>query len=111
MAFYTIYTPSGIPEESYRRVASVDPLVADRKEPPEMLRLARFTDIAEWDVTAEYLRIARAFYEAEQHHADELRRAEGEPAFEQRQVGNRARLAAIEAGLIRRSLFVARRPG
>jgi hypothetical protein len=43
-------------------------------------------------------------------HAEELAQLEPPAAFEQRQADRRAMLAAIDAGLLRRALVLARRP-
>jgi hypothetical protein len=81
-----------------------------RRQQRDLLRSAGFAEIAETDVTDEFLRIARALLEARGRHAIELRESEGVSEFAKEQAARRARAAAIEEGLLRRSLFVAERP-
>lgn len=61
------------------------------------------------DLTADFLKTARARYEGRQRQEGELRASCGDTWFEERQVDSRAMMPAIEEGLLRRSLFVARR--
>lgn len=112
LAFYTIFIPPGLSQSAYRRALRLGPraVASGQREQPELLRSAAFGDIAETDVTAEFLRVARARLEARERHAAELRRSEGHSQFEQKQAEERAQIEAIEAGLLRRSLFVAQRP-
>lgn len=111
LGFYTIYIPPGLTDDAYRQAVQAGPdAVASRRDHLPLLRSAGFADISETDVTAEFLRVARTYLEARRRHADELRRSEGEAEFDRMQGERRDRIAAIEAGLIRRSLFIARRP-
>ncbi len=112
MAFYTIFIPQGLSRRDYRRAARAGApgVTSWRREQSDLLRAAGFVDIEELDLTPEFLRIARAWRQALGRHAEALREAEGVPEFEQRVRENRARVAAIEAGLLRRSLFLARSP-
>ncbi len=112
LAFYTFFIPQGLSEADYRRAArAAGPSVTSRRrEQRDLLRSAGFAEIAETDVTDEFLRTARAWLEARERHAAELRQSEGESQFEQKQAEDRGQIEAIEAGLLRRSLFVAERP-
>ena len=111
LGFYTIYIPPGLPEDAYRRAVLAGPeAVVSRRDHLPLLRSAGFANISETDVTPEFLRVARTYLEARKRHADELRRSEGDAEFDRMQVERRDRVAAIEAGLLRRSLFLARRP-
>ncbi len=76
----------------------------------DLLRTAGFVEIDEEDATEEYLRIRRITIEARERYAEEFRKAEGEMQFADDQRGKREELAAIEGGLLRRSLLVAERP-
>lgn len=109
IAFYTIFIPPGLDEANYRRVVASNepPEVASSATQPALLRSAGFVDIDEVDVTGEFGRTARAWYEARERHASEMRELEGEAAFAEAQAGRRERLKFIEAGLLRRSLFTA----
>ena len=61
-------------------------------------------------MTQEYRATAAALLEGERRAAAELRTAGGDEAFEQRVDELRRAIAAIDAGLLRRALFLARRP-
>lgn len=112
LAFYTIFIPPGLSEAAYRRARQLGPsgVASRRRAQPELLRSAGFVRVSETNLTAEFLRIARAWLEARERHAAELRQSEGESQVEQKQAEDRREVNAIEAGLLRRSLFVAERP-
>ena len=76
-----------------------------------MLQSAGFVDIKEQDVTPEFLRTARGWLQARERYAADLRRSLGELGFAQKQSESRANVSAIESGLLRRSLFTAKRAG
>jgi len=111
MAFYTIYIVEGLTPSQYRwaRRSGSPGLASGRRSQLELLRSAGFDDIEEMDLTEEFLRTARAWGEARRRHAEALRAVEGAD-FDGRLKENRIRVRAIESGLIRRSLFVARSP-
>ncbi len=67
-------------------------------------------DIDELDVTGDFAETERVMFETRKHYEDKLRKAEGDSEFEQEQQKSRGYIAAIEAGSLRRSLFLARRP-
>lgn len=112
MAFYTIFIPPGLSEAAYRRAVRIGArsVASWRREQQELLISAGFVQIEETDVSDEYLRIKRALLDARERYAPDLRRSQGEAEFAQMQKEQRAEAAAIEAGLLRRSLFVALRP-
>ncbi len=112
MAFYTIFIPSGLSDKDYRRAARTrSPGVTSwRREHPELLHTAGFSNVEEIDVTDEYLRVTQAWLDARERHADELAEVEGEVDFAGRIKENRASVAALGDGLLRRALFVAQRP-
>jgi len=111
IAFYTIFIPSGVSGVNRRRVLALSdpPEVASAAGYDQLLRSAGFGHILQTDATDEFLRTARAWRDARRRHALGLRRLEGEREFEQGQTNRQARLEAIEAGLLRRALLVARR--
>ena len=76
-----------------------------------MLQSAGFVDITEQDVTAEFLRTARGWVQGRERYAADLRQSLGESEFARKQSESRAQISAIEAGLLRRSLFTAKRAG
>jgi len=75
-----------------------------------MVKTTGFTNVEEVDLTPEFSRTTRGWYEGRERYAAELIAAEGEGPFRERQGDSAAQLKAIEAGLLRRCLFVARRP-
>jgi len=75
-----------------------------------MLEAAGFIDVTETDFTAEFAVVMRAWMDQWERHHDELAEMLGEKVVEQRQAERRAQLGAIEDGILRRSLFSARRP-
>ncbi len=113
IAFYTIFVAPRLSAADRRRVLALNdpPEVASRAGHSELLRTAGFVDVEETDETEHFLCTARGWYEARERHAAELLRLEGEMEFEEGQARRRAKLKVIEAGLLRRALFVAKRPG
>jgi len=113
VAFYTIFVPSGLSQAEYRRAARAGPsaVTSRGREQAELLRSAGLTGVREIDVTEAFLRTTRAWYEARARYAGQLSEAEGEASFHERQRDYRLQAQAIEAGLLRRSLFVAERAG
>ena len=110
-AFYTIFIPSGLSEKDYRRAARIRSHVTSwRRGHPELLSASGFSNVEEIDLTDEFLRVAQAWLEARERHADELSEVEGQAAFDQRLKEIKASVAALRDGLFRRSLFVAQRP-
>jgi hypothetical protein len=75
----------------------------------DLLAAAGFTWVTETDFTDEFAAVTRAWIRQWDLHHDELVALLGEPAVEVRQAERRAQLGAIEAGILRRSLFTARR--
>ncbi len=111
IAFYTIFISPGLSESAYRRALKRGParVASRRREHQELLRSAGFLGVSETDLTAEFLRITRQRLEARDRHAADLRQSLGDSEFEQQQSEAWAQIEAIEAGLLRRSLFVAER--
>ena len=112
LAFYTIFVAPGLTRGDYRRALRSGPsaVSARRKDHEDMLRAAGFRDIAQTDLTEEFLRTTRGWYEGRQRHAAELIAAGGETMFRERQSDSRKQMRAIEDGLLCRALFVATRP-
>ena len=79
--------------------------------PVELLRRAGFVDVTEVDGTEEFRAVAKEWIDQWDEHRDALTAVYGEPEFESRQHDRRMQLRAVEDGLLRRSLFVASRPG
>jgi hypothetical protein len=110
MGFFTIFESPGLPPTARRRARAVGPrAVAMRSDHGGLLGSAGFGDVAELDVTPEFRATAAAWLAEAAAHAGELARLESAGVFEQRQADRRAMLAAIDAGLLRRALVLARR--
>lgn len=111
IAYHNIFIAHDLPDSERRRIARRgNPSVYSRAGQQALLRSAGFVNIEETDLSDEYLRVQRALYEANARRARELRKTQGEAQFEERQENRRRSLQAIEAGRLRRSLFVAERP-
>ncbi len=112
LAFYTIFIASGLSDADYRRAARDGPpaVRARRTDHRDLLAAAGFTAIQEIELTDEFLHTARAWYRGRERYFAQLVAAEGEASVRERQADSRAQIRAIEAGLLRRSLFLARRP-
>jgi hypothetical protein len=110
MGFTTILEAPGLPAAARRRARAAGPrAVAMRIDHRRLLRSAGFADVTELDVTAAFRDTAAAWLAESQAHAEELARLELPGAFAQRQADRRALLGAIDAGLLRRALLLARR--
>jgi hypothetical protein len=111
LAFYTIYIPAGLPPDVYERAKQAGPRAAGTPEDHQsMLRSAGFGAVREIDATVQYLATLRALFASRQRHARALRREAGAEELDRRLKETRDAAAAIEAGLLHRSLFVAQRP-
>ena len=111
LGFYTIYIPTGLPADAYERAKAAGPRAAEIPEDHEkMILAAGFQDVREIDVTAQYVATIRALLASRSRHETDVRRELGDEEFERRATENRNAVSAIEAQLLRRSLFLARRP-
>jgi hypothetical protein len=79
-----------------------------RSDHHRLLGAAGFQDVSESDVTAAFAATTAAWLAESQPYAEELTRLEPPGAFQQRQADRRSLLAAIQAGLVRRVLLLAR---
>lgn len=110
IAFHTIFVSPGLSDSDYRRaVRAGAPSVALRRAHQELLETVGFVEVAEVDLTPEFLRVARGWLEGRERHAADLRAIEGDAEFALAQAERRRQVRAISEGLLRRSLFVARR--
>ena len=112
IAFYTIFIAPGLSEAAYRRAARAGPsaVTSRRREQVDLLRSAGFAAVREIDVTEAFLRSTQAWYQGRDRYAAQLAEAEGEASFRERQRDYRLQARAIEAGLLRRALFLGERP-
>ena len=98
----------GLDAAQHRRAVRAGPWqVLARRPYPELVEQAGFTDIVEVDVSEDYGRIQAAWLDATEARADEVRRLISDPEFHTAQADRRRARAAIEEGLLRRSLITA----
>lgn len=110
MAFYTIFASPGLPDSDHRRALRLGPpAVATPSNYRSLLRTAGFVEFYELDVTDAYLFTARNWLRHQRRLAAKLRILEPSGAFDDRLAQRASTVAAIEDGLLRRSLFVATR--
>lgn len=108
-AFLTILVAPDLPPSLHRQAVAAGPSAATTPDLAAMVERAGFVAVRVDDVTADYLETARAWLAARERHRDDLRPLD--PADYDERVGRgHAAIAAIEAGLLRRSLVTATRP-
>jgi len=108
LAFTTIHVAPNLDSARHRRAVRAGPWqVATRRPYPELVAQASFTDVVEIDVTLEYARTQRAWCVANESRAPEVRRLTSDTEFAAAQANRRFAQAAIEEGLLRRSLITA----
>lgn len=109
--FGVIFGASGLSPAERRRVTLAGPPEWRlRRTYPEMLRAAGFVDVEERDVTPEYLEVARRKLALSERLADGLSELMGPAEYAEAHAKRGRCVAAIEDGLLRRAIFVARRP-
>ena len=109
LAFFTISIAAGLSVAEQRRAAAAGPPAPDGPHLPELLERAGFADAHEVDVTADFLATARAWLAARLRHRDTVRSLD--PAmYDGRLDQGKASIAAIEEGLLRRTLHIAHVP-
>ena len=107
LAFFTITVAPGLSKQAHRRaVRAGPPAVGARRDSHSLLRQAGFAQVSESDVTPEYAVTAKAWYDVADRLRDELRPIDP-VLFDEQQRDRRRMLAAVEDGLLRRSLLVA----
>jgi hypothetical protein len=110
-AFFTIHPTPELNPRLRRRAHRDGPVaVASHLPNRELLERAGFTEIEETDCTAEFAAVAQAWIDQCDQHRDALADLLGGDELEQRQNERRIQLRAVQDGLLRRSLLVARRP-
>lgn len=111
MAYTTIFVAPGSTDAERRRATRAGPrAVASRRPQAALLGSAGFVDVDETDVTPAFAVTARGWLHQAEQHADVLASIESPGAFAEQQRDRRTMLAAIEDGLLRRSVLSARRP-
>ncbi len=108
MAFFTIFVAPGLTASEYQRALRSGPTFVSsrRRDHAELIASAGFSRSEETDLTAEFRSTSRAWQTERDKHAAGIITVEGEAAFRERQSDLGVQSAAIEAGLLRRSLFV-----
>ncbi len=108
MAFHVIFVASGLSEGDTARAGGAGPpYVSAAGSYADLLASAGFGEIDELDVTDEYWVTAEAWLRESAGAATQLEEIFGAKEFRQRQQEREETLAAIEGGLLRRSLFAA----
>ena len=108
LAFTTIHVAEDLDGPRHRRAVRAGPWqVATRRPYPELVAQAGFREVVVLDVTPDYARTQRAWLEANEARAAEVRRIVSDLEFATAQADRRFALAAIEDGLLRRSLITA----
>jgi cyclopropane fatty-acyl-phospholipid synthase-like methyltransferase len=111
LVFTTIYVAPALDSARHRRAVRAGPWhVAARRPYADMVVQAGFADVVEIDVTEAYARTQCAWCAAVESRAAEVRRVISDLEFATAQADRQHTRAAIEDGLIRRSLIVATRP-
>ncbi|MDX1645330.1 MAG: hypothetical protein R3244_13325 [Thermoanaerobaculia bacterium] len=112
LAFFTIHPAPDLTEAAYRRACRLGPraVATRRRDHLEMLATAGFEAIESIDLTPEFRRAAADLLACEAEHEDALRAAVGDRLFDERRASVEETLCGIDERLLRRSLFLARRP-
>lgn len=106
LAFFTISIAGGLSRADHRRAAAAGPPSPDGPHVNELLDRAGFADIRAVDVTDDYLSTTRAWLSARLRHRDTVRPLDPQ-MYDARLDQGRASIAAIEDGLLRRTLHIA----
>ena len=110
-AFFTIHAAPCLTVSQRRRVSRHGPpAVASRRVHRELLEAAGFDEITETDYSDEFVTVTQGWIDQWDLHHSELEALWGVDHVKDRQRGRRAYLRLVRAGLMRRSLFTARRP-
>jgi cyclopropane fatty-acyl-phospholipid synthase-like methyltransferase len=108
LAFFTIEVTQGLPPDLHRRALAAGPPTPAGPDISGLLERARFVDLVVEDRTPDYLDTARAWLAARLRHRDEIRPVDP-TTYDLRIEDGKVAIPAIEAGLLRRTLYVARR--
>jgi hypothetical protein len=108
LAFTTIELAFGLTTAQRRRAIAAGPPALSGPDAGELLDRIGFTRTASEDVTAGYLATTSAWRAARLRHRDQLRPLAPQ-VFDDRIAQCTGEIASLEAGLIRRTLYVATR--
>lgn len=108
MGFFTIFVPDGLSKSDYARALKCGPtfISTRRRNHPDLLTSAGFSHVKEIDLTPQFLITTRGWHDGRERFRAELIAAEGKEAFAERQLDGELQMEGIEAGLLRRALFV-----
>jgi cyclopropane fatty-acyl-phospholipid synthase-like methyltransferase len=110
-AFTAIFPAPGLTAaEARRAIEAGPPNCGLRTSYPSLLRSAGFVEIDEHDLTADYFATASRKLEVAEQFAEDMSEMLGRREYDEMQAQRRLAIAAIHGGLLRRSLFLARRP-
>ena len=110
-AFTAIFPASGLTAaEARRAIEAGPPNCGLRTSYPSLLRSAGYVEIEERDLTADYFATATRKLQVAEQSAGDMIEMLGRQEYDEMQAERRLAIAAIEGGLLRRSLFAARRP-
>lgn len=109
---YVIHAPTGLTEEEKRHAADAGPPdVLAAVSPDEQLEAAGLEVVVHEDVTSAYRGLSERTLEASLELEEELRSELGDAAFDERIEQRRGAIAAIDRGLLLRSLLVGEKRG
>lgn len=112
MAFAVIETGRNLTRSQRRQAAAAGPAcVRVRTGHPSLLTTAGFTGIEEHDVTPAYRSTLAAWRAATESRSAEVVAVVGQQEFEERQQRRTKAITAVDSGLLRRTIYVARRTG
>lgn len=107
MVFSVISIAPGLSSADYERAADAGPpFVETALDYPALLRQTGWTIRDTIDLTGEYAQTHRRLLREQERRADELSGVLGAAELSQWMIAKRATSDAIEAGLLRRELFV-----
>lgn len=106
MAFHVIFVAADLSERDRERAVAAGPLyVSASGSYTDLLASAGFGEIDEVDVTDQYQQTAAAWLRESTRAVKQLEEISGIEEFRRGQQERQEALAAIEGGLLRRSLF------
>ena len=112
MLFTSIEAAPGLARSDRRRVARSGPsAVLVRTGYASVLATAGFTSIEQRDITDEYRTTQQAWLDAMRRRSAAIGSAMGQAAFDERIADRSRALDAIDDGLLRRTEYLAGRPG
>ena len=110
LATLVIEIPPGLDARDRRRAGAAGPVgVATASTYPSLLRSAGLADVEQTDQTREYRTTAAAWLRERQRQEQALREVIGDDRYEEHIVNGRNAIAAIDDGLLGRTLYIARR--